>query len=211
MKYSIKKITVSLLFIAITSIASSQEGSKPEINIKWENDKQLFYETPDLKKIEFTYTNFNETAINTWREKTKYSDAVKRIKFNKNNTGTIHFKTCNDINLIRDFFSSLSLTEFKVNSNLVLVEHLISIEDALKKADDIIIDNNFIFKAEYNDKTNIGYHNFQVYYAETKIRYMYLGNYPKYVFEGYMAKFANMLSNAKIEREAFIINSQNIN
>ena len=68
--------------VLIASSVVGQVKIVAKLKINWDSDKYLFYQTSDLKKLEFTAENLSQEEINTW--KVVENDALKSVKIYEN-------------------------------------------------------------------------------------------------------------------------------
>lgn len=197
-----------LCIALITSNVISQNVNGNYLEFNWNSQKYLFYETQDLKKLDFLAKNLSSETINSWKE--IKTDVVKRIKFLKSEDastikGVIIFKESPSAIQARDFLEQMGVKEFKVNNQRILTSVLINNKeiDDLKKN---FKSNVGLFTNDCNDTTKIQYYDFQIKHAMGKLMYMWDGNYPKYLYDGYVTKYVELLEKSKISRERFLKN-----
>ncbi len=185
--------------------------SQIKLNIAWDRSERLFYETPDLKKLPVTFENMNDEFKTIIKKSLKSGTLLKKVIFDNDDGchtyATFIFKKSPSINDVKVILESLNIKEFYVNNNRVLTRTLISTEEAKDNAMQFKF-KDMPFNSTFNDSTRIEYYDFQVYYAGTKLQYMQGKDYPKYLYEGYIAKFTEQLEHYTQAREAFIKRNQ---
>jgi hypothetical protein len=197
---------IALLFVCL--LLGNMAFSQVKLNIKWDKSQNLFYETSKLKKLPVTFENITNDFKTTLKKASKNGTVLKKIVLDKSNdgchaTGTFIFKKSPSEKEFKEVLESMNLQEFWVNNNRVLTKTLISVEEAHNKAMEFKF-QDMTFNTTFNDSSRIEYYNFQVYYAGTKLQYMQGKNYPKYLYEGYIAKFTEQLEHYTQAREEFV-------
>ncbi len=200
---------LGILLLAGTISLSSFAQLK--LSIIWEKDSYLFYETKDLKKLSFYLENDTEEDISLLKNLS--STLIKKITIHKDKadgktTGIIYFKANPTETDFKSILESLNINEFYVNNKKILTKSLIPDKEAKQKAMEFAY-KDFLFDKIMNDTNRIEYYDFQIYYAQTKLSYMYANNYPKYLYEGYVSKFIELLEKQTAAREKFIQKSKN--
>lgn len=210
----IKKMIRVLILIYITLIVSNiniQKANGQTFEIIWSGDKFLFYDTKDLTKIDFTVRNLSTESAGLWN-KTE-NDIVKKITISKpdetlSQTGCILFKKSPDPSEAKSLLEQMGINEFIVNSKKIITKTIITEAEAHDLAMSFVF-KDIPFTQACNDTTKIEHYDFQIYYAGSKLQYMWGKNYPKYLYDGYVAKYTELLENSKIRREKFINNTVN--
>jgi hypothetical protein len=98
---------------------------------------------------------------------------------------------------------TLNLNDFFVNGKQILTKTLITEEEAHNKAIGFEYKDQ-VFNTIFNDTSRSEYYDFQIYYAKTKLVYMYGKNFPKYLYDGYVAKYTELLDKQEKAREEFL-------
>lgn len=117
--------------------------------------------------------------------------------------GIFVFKNNPDIKNFKEILEKLNLDEFYLNDQKILTRTLISEEEAHNRAIGFEYKDQ-TFNTIFNDTSRIEYYDFQIYYAKTKLVFMYGKNYPKYLYEGYVAKYTELLEKQEKAREVFL-------
>lgn len=194
-----------LLVVFFYSIFLCSGQSK--LTILWENKQFLFYETQNIKKLPFILENSDLNFIEKLKS-TKNIESLKKVTIKKIKDpckveGFLHFSKDPTPDDFRNILINLNLHEFYVNNTKILTKTLISEEEAKKKAMAFEY-QDMLFQSYFNDTSRIEYYDFQIYYAQTKLVYMYAKNYPKYLYEGYVTKFTELLDDKTKARELFL-------
>lgn len=198
------KVFVLLMFIVNTGFS--------QLKINWNSSEFLFYETKKLKELPFSFDNADHDLIQQMKN-IKDVGQLKKIKFPKqfdpcHFTATFYFKDNPSITDFKNILEHLNINEFYVNGKKVLTRTLITQKEAKDKA--IAFEyKDMLFQSYFNDTSRIEYYDFQIYYAQTKLVYMYGQNYPKYLYEGYVAKFTELLETRTKQRESFLQRTKN--
>ncbi|MCX7861660.1 MAG: hypothetical protein N2449_01535 [Bacteroidales bacterium] len=183
-----------------------------QLKINWNSNEYLFYQTKKIKELPFTFENANDDIVKVMNNLSNVGK-LKKIKIPKNYNscqlqGKFIFKETPNETDFRMILEHLNIHEFYVNDIKILTRTLISEKDAKDKA--IAFEyKDMIFQSYFNDTSRIEYYDFQIYYAQTKLIYMYSQNYPKYLYQGYVTKFTEMLETKTKEREAFLQKTKN--
>lgn len=178
-----------------------------KLTILWENKQFLFYETQNIKKLPFILENsdlnFIEKLKSTKNIESLKKVTIKKIKDTCKLEGIFHFSKNPTPDDFRNLLINLNLHEFYVNHTKILTKTLISEEEAKKEAMNFEY-KDMLFQSYFNDTSRIEYYDFQIYFAKTKLVYMYAKNYPKYLYEGYVAKYTELLDEKTNARELFL-------
>lgn len=183
-----------------------------QLKINWESSEWLFYETKKLKELAFSFENADQNLIQQMKN-IKDIGPLKKIKFPKQYdpchfVATFCFKDNPTITDFKNILEHLHINEFYVNGQKVLTRTLITEKEAHKRAMAFEY-KDMLFQSYFNDTSRIEYYDFQIYYAQTKLIYMYSHNYPKYLYEGYVAKFTELLETRTKQRESFLQRTKN--
>ncbi len=199
-----KKIFFLICFIFI----EIQVFTQIKLTVSWSDSKYLFYQTTDLKKLNFTIENANDEMKRLLLSSNKNSSSLKKVILDKKDdgchlVGTFVFRKNPDVKNFQEVLQNLNLKEFYVNDKKVLTRTLYTEEEAHNKAIGFVYKDE-VFNTINNDTSRIEYYDFQIYYAQTKLVYMYGKNYPKYLYEGYVAKYTELMEKQEKAREEFL-------
>lgn len=200
-------LIIIMIISAIANVLIAQK--KVNLNLKFNiaNNDYSFYESPMLKTLNFNVEYLTPDKKNEWIEITKRSKVVDKIDFlllnDSSQGGQFTFKGPTSIIMLKQYFEELGLPIVLVNDKKVLTKTIITISEAQSKAAGFK-NKNFTFTKECNDTTRMDYYDFQVYYAESKLQYMQTGNYPMYLFDGYVSKYTELFERGVVNREKFI-------
>jgi hypothetical protein len=205
-----KVILTLLVFVAavyFTNTVFAQQKSEPVVSIQWNNTNYLFYNTPDIKKLDFTVTGISEEMKESWIETAKKSSVLSKIEFSNtvknSSTGIFIFSGNIDEKKVQQIFEELGIHVFYVNDKKIITETLITIKEAQEKAMSFVIQGSPA-QPGYNDSNRIEYYNFQMYYFESKLQYMWANNYVHDLYEGYVAKMTEQLNLMTLKRDNFL-------
>ena len=206
---------IVLLVSLLTENVFSQKEIFPILKFKAKTNTNtyVFYDSPVLKTLRFNVENLTPEIKATWDEIVNKSNLVEKINITGEEggmkTGEFIFKKETDILSFRSFLEELKIEYFYVNNNKVLTKTLIPLSEVHDKAGSFKF-KDFTFTTACNDSTKIDYYDFQIYYAGTKLQYMWSsGNYIKYLFEGAIAKYTELLDKFTVKREQFLNKSDN--
>jgi len=198
------------LFLFLTAIVlfNLEAFNQIKLTIKWDKQEYLFYQTKDLKKLPFTIENSDENLKKSLFEVKKQASNLKKVILDKKDdgchlNGIFIFKKNPDVKSFKEILELLNIQEFYVNEKKILTKTLITEEEAHNKAIGFEYKDQ-VFNTIFNDTSRIEYYDFQIYYAKTKLIYMYGKNYPKYLYDGYVAKYTELLDKQEKEREEFL-------
>jgi len=204
---------IFLTFLAIVATVNfsntvfAQQKSEPVLKIQWDNTNYLFYNTPDIKKLDFTVTDISDELKESWVETAKKSSVLSKMEFSKtvknSCSGIFIFSGNIDEKKVQQIFKELGISAFYVNDKKVLTETLITIKEAQEKAMSFVIQGTPA-QPGYNDSNRIEYYNFQMYYFESKLQYMWANNYVHDLYEGYVAKMTDQLNLMTLKRNNFL-------
>lgn len=194
--------------LAFVLLFSMKAFNQVKLLIKWDKQEYLFYQTKDLKKLPFIIENSNNDIKKSLLEIKSQVDNVKKVILDhKDNgcylNGIFVFKNNPNVKNFKEILEKLNLDEFYLNDQKILTRTLISEEEAHNRAIGFEYKDQ-TFNTIFNDTSRIEYYDFQIYYAKTKLVYMYGKNYPKYLYEGYVAKYTELLEKQEKAREEFI-------
>lgn len=194
-------------------VFSIQAFNQAKLHIKWDKPRYLFYQTTELKKLPFTLENTNDELKKAFINLKIKNTVVKKVIFDKNDdgchlNGVFIFKNNPDVKNFKEILDTLKLNEFYVNDKQILSKTLITEEEAHNKAIGFEYKDQ-VFNTIFNDTSRIEYYDFQIYYAKTKLVYMYGKNYPKYLYDGYVAKYTELLDKQEKARNEFIKRTKN--
>lgn len=193
------------LFAALCMVLILASTARSQVSIVWKETSYLFYNTPDLKKLDLNIQGKSEQQIADYQTKAADSDVVKKARIKKNDDGyvlSLSFKSAPGPDQIKTLFEAMGITEFTVNGKMILTETLISVEEARQIAGNMkLVKLNF--RAEYNDPANPEHYDYEVFYAKSKLHHMLNGDFVKYLYDGYIAQYVLKYKQAKADLEDF--------
>ncbi|HOS85329.1 MAG TPA: hypothetical protein PK199_10470 [Bacteroidales bacterium] len=197
-----------ILLIGTLFLFGFQAFSQAKLNIKWDKPEYLFYQTTELKKLPFTIENTNEDIKKAVINLKTNNTVVKKVILDKKDdgchlNGIFVFRKNPDVKNFKEILETLNLNDFFVNGKQILTKTLITEEEAHNKAIGFEYKDQ-VFNTIFNDTSRIEYYDFQIYYAKTKLVYMYGKNFPKYLYDGYVAKYTELLDKQEKAREEFL-------
>lgn len=205
---------MKVFFILIISILiSSTLFSQTKLKLNWNKSEYLFYQTRNIKKLPFVIENYNNELKKTFKELKNDINNLKKVTLDKNEdgchlSGFFVFKKNPDVKNFKELLEKLNIQEFYVNDKKILTKTLITEEEAYNKAIGFEYRDQ-VFNTIFNDTSRIEYYDFQIYYAKTKLVYMYSKNYPKYLYDGYVAKYTELQDKQEKAREEFLKRTKN--
>ena len=176
--------------------------------VKWNSDSFLFYNSVNITQLDFFVKDLPVEILSSWQKIN--NECVKEISVSEYNEpgvlqGTIYLKKSPTIQEAKQLFEQMGISEFFVKKNRILTKNLITEAEARELALEYEL-KEFPFTTDCNDTTKINYYDYQLFYASSKLKLMWENNYPKYLYDGYVSKFTELLENAKYRRENFIKN-----
>lgn len=197
-----------IYFLICLLIIGYQSFTQVTLKIQWNNPEYLFYQTTNIEELNFSIENMSDELKMQLLNLNKSIEALKKVSLDKNDdgchiNGIFVFKQNPDVKVFREIVKHLNLNEFYVNDKKVLTKTLITDEEAHNKAMGFVYKDQ-VFNTINNDTSRIEYYDFQIYYAQTKLVYMYGKNYPKYLYEGYVAKYTELLEKQEKARDEFL-------
>ncbi len=201
-----------LIVIAIGDNCFAQKTSAPILKFNLESKKIINTDVRDIEKMVFTVENLSSDLKIQWQKSVLEHEIVKKLSFTDYDNsgiqkGELLLTKPNSLSDIRNIFNGFGLKEFYVGDVRILIKTVLNNEEAQKKAMDYVF-KEFVFTKECNDTTLIDYYNFQVYYFETKIQFMWSNNYAKYLFDGTVTTFTENLDKMISRRENFKNNNK---
>jgi len=211
-----KKVLVTLCVVLITNILAINLKAQQEIifslKLNIVNNDYSFYDSTVLKTLNFKVQNLSSEKKNEWIEITKKSKIVEKMDFlyekDAEQRGQLVFYKPTSILMLKQYIEELGLNVIYVYGKKVLTKTIIPISEVRSKAAGFKNKQN-TFTTECNDTTKIEYYNFHINYAESKLQLMWEGNYPKYLFEGYISEYIELLEKTTLKRELFLKKSNN--
>lgn len=196
------------LLIEVFLLFNLKVFNQVKLNIKWDKQEYLFYQTKNLIKLPFSIENSNNDIKKSLLDIKSQVSIIKKVLLDNNDdgchlNGIFVFRNNPDVKNFKEILEKLNLNEFFLNDKKILTKTLISEEEAYNKAIGFEYKDQ-TFNTIFNDTSRIEYYDFQIYYAKTKLVYMYGKNYPKYLYDGYVAKYTELLEKQEKAREEFL-------
>jgi len=198
----------AFLFLSVMVLFNLEAFNQAKLMIKWDKQEYLFYQSKDLKKLPLSIENANDDIKKSLVDVKNHVSNLKKVILDKKDdgchlNGIFVFKKNPDVKDFKEILEQLNLQEFYVNDKKILTKTLITEEEAHNKAIGFEYKDQ-VFNTTFNDTSRIEYYDFQIYYAKTKLVYMYGKNYPKYLYDGYVAKYTELLDKQEKAREEFL-------
>jgi hypothetical protein len=196
-----------VLFVnVLTCNVYSQQKNFPIIKFQPKGDTYVYLDSPELKTIKFKVENLSAKNKILWEEMGSKNELFEKIIFTSEEglvqNGVFVLKKGVDILSLKSFLDEYKIEYFYVNDNKVLTRTLLSASEAQEKATNFKF-KNFTSNTEYNDTTKLDYYEFQVYYIESKIYYLWNNDYKKYLLDGTVTRYTDQLDRAIVRRDNF--------
>lgn len=198
------------LFLFLNGFSQSESSDNKEIELSINNPKigYLFYQTPDLKELEFQISGISDDLKSIWITKANKTSFIESLNFVNGNTLQMVFKKSPSPKQFREFLNQINIHKFYVNEVWVYTETLLDNKEIQKKAKSFK-KNPEPFKKEWNDPALIEHYQFNVYHFEAKMNGLFIANYAQSLYNGSVAKIYELQLKAKNELDLFTKNNLN--
>ncbi len=201
------KTSLILLLIFSISFLKAQTPLLKYMEIKGNSTEYLFYGNDKIESLTMVFIPQNQNSLQLFLVGLKSASFVKKINEEsiKNDTNyvTIKLKKQPNAKEIRQYLETVAPEIIKINGKKFWVKSIMTQKEAQGFAQTLDT-KNILFKAEYNDETNPMYYEFKINHILLKLKLMYQGDYPKYLYEGHVTKFMDMYDNIIKDQQEFL-------